>query len=182
VATNISQSLPTNLEASLVAFRECVRLRRHDLGLDDQSIWNMDQTMVRFDTPSTRTNNRIGEAQIRVKTTGAHKKGFTVSLCASATGEKLPAYIIFKEASGRIPPRVRARLRVPDNVVAMGNVNGWMTAEQLETWISCVWANNTKGQRLLLLDQYRPHQTSNTRSKLAHYSTEMIGIPAGTDF
>ena len=38
------------------------------------------------------------------------KKGFIVALCASAAGEKLPVYIIFKERGGKLGARVKAAL------------------------------------------------------------------------
>ena len=46
--------------------------------------------MVRFDMPRSKTNDVRGKKDIRIKTTKAVKKGFTVALAATATGEKLP--------------------------------------------------------------------------------------------
>lgn len=70
----------------------------------------------RFDQPQGYTNNIGGECHIRIATTGAHKKGFTVALCATADGQKLPAYIIFKERGGELGKRVKAKLTYPHNV------------------------------------------------------------------
>ena len=66
--------------------------------------------MVRFDMPSSRTNAKKGSKTVRIKTTKAEKKGFTVALAASASGEKLPAVVIFKERGGVLGARVQRQL------------------------------------------------------------------------
>lgn len=148
-------------------------------GLDNSGLWNMDQTMVRFDSPSNRTNNTTGESRIRITNTGVAKRGFTVALCISASGEKLPAFVIFKERSGGLPRRVAAALNVPSNVVVTGNKNGWMTAPLLKDWIRDVFLWHTDGRKILLLDQYRPHHTDEIVSFLTDNSTIVMGIPSG---
>ena len=45
----------------------------------------MDKRMVHFDMPRSKTNNVRGK-DIRIKTTKAKKKEFTVALAATATG------------------------------------------------------------------------------------------------
>ena len=55
--------------------------------------------MVCFDMPRSNTNDVIGK-DIRINTTKAEKKGFAIDLAASATREKLPAVIYFKESLG----------------------------------------------------------------------------------
>ena len=57
---------------------------------------NINQTMVCFDMPRSNTNDVIGK-DIRIKT---EKKGVAIDLAASATREKLPAVIYFKESLG----------------------------------------------------------------------------------
>ena len=62
--------------------------------LTHEDIVNMDETMCRFDMVLGRTNDVI--RYIRIVSTKALKKGFTVALAAKGNGEKLPALIIFK--------------------------------------------------------------------------------------
>lgn len=73
----------------------------------------MDQTMVRMDKPASRTNNVAEEGSIRIVNTGCSHRGFTVVLCATAAGIKLPAFIILNESTSRIPPKVLFTLSVP---------------------------------------------------------------------
>ena len=65
--------------------------------------------------PRGKTNIIRGQKNIRIKTTKAEKKGFTVALAATAAGEKLPAVIFFKEKGGVLGDQVRA-LSIPDNI------------------------------------------------------------------
>jgi hypothetical protein len=131
VATSDPQQLPVEYERDLLTFHENVQAAKETLLLDGSCLWNMDQTMVRFDNPEKRTNNAIGESKISIRTTGATKKGFTVGLCVSANGTKLPAFIIFKERNGRVPPFVRQRLVIPDNLIVEASKNGWMISALL---------------------------------------------------
>ena len=91
------------------------KLRKKHM-IEPTQIYNMDQTMCRFDMPQNRTNARRGGSTIRIKTTRPKKKGFTVALAASASGKKLPAVIIFKERGGRLGARVLKKLVIPSNV------------------------------------------------------------------
>lgn len=182
MGTNDSQSVPTDFEAVISNFTQRISavLTEQRLGLN--AVWNMDQTMVRFDMPSRRTNNTVGEAHIRIMNTGAHKKGFTVALCASASGEKLPATIIFKEINGQIPPRVLNNLVVPRNCIVKASKSGWMDKPQLDDWISTSWGPSRTDSRVLLLDQYRPHHMDSTLTLFHNRSTIVVGIPPGIIF
>ncbi|KAH6937940.1 hypothetical protein HPB50_005452 [Hyalomma asiaticum] len=111
--TNESQKTPEEFSEAASAFRSSANSLRRRHGYTLYNIANMDQTMVRIDNPANRTNNVIGESTIRIANTGCARRGFTVCLAARATGHKLPAFIIFKEKSGKIPARAFASLRIP---------------------------------------------------------------------
>ena len=66
------------------------------------------------------TNEERGAKDVRIATSGGPKRGFTVALCAMASGYKKPAYIVLKEHNGNIPPRVFANLRIPRNDGVLG--------------------------------------------------------------
>ena len=82
--------------------------------------------MCRFNPLPGATNNIRGAQTVRIATSEVQMKGFTVALCASTAGEKLPAYIIFKERGGKLGPRVKAALTFPENVKVSASANGWM--------------------------------------------------------
>ena len=77
-----------------------------------KEMYNMDQTMCRFDMAFNRTNHTVGSKTVRIGTTKASKKGFTVALAANGAGEKLPALIIFKEKGGKLGPRFSKLLTI----------------------------------------------------------------------
>ncbi len=70
--TNVSQKVPADYADQILEVRKA-----------PSHIYNMDQTMCRFDMPGNRTNSVRGGRTIRIKTTRA---GFTVALAASASG------------------------------------------------------------------------------------------------
>lgn len=115
--TNSAQKVPADYLHQLQHFRKQIITSRKKHSIDPSSIVNMDQTMCRFDMPPKRTNHIRGAHTVRIKTTRAEKKGFTVALAADAAGNKLPAMIIFKERGGRLGDRVKKQLRIPSNVV-----------------------------------------------------------------
>ena len=132
----------------------------------------------RFDPLPGTTNNVRGARTVRIASSGVQKKGFTVALCASASGEKLPAYVVFKERGGQLGPRVKAALVTPNNVRVSASLNGWMTREELHRWIRGVWKESSE-RRLLTLDHYRPHLGADTQSLAESLQTDLCYIPAG---
>ena len=132
VGTNNTQRLPADYADHLHTFRKSVIVIRKAENIGHADIINMDQTMCRFDMPPSRTNNKRGERTIRIKTTRAEKKGFTVALAATASEKKLLAMIVFKERGGSLGVRVRRSLHIPPNVRVRGTTNGWMTAQEYQ--------------------------------------------------
>ncbi|KAL8573041.1 hypothetical protein ACOMHN_010471 [Nucella lapillus] len=89
--TSSSQKVPADFEDQLLEFQQNVLRLRHHHGYPLSNIMNMDQTMVRFDMMPACTNNKKGVKQVRIKSTNAEKRGFTVALTAAADATKLPA-------------------------------------------------------------------------------------------
>ena len=80
----------------------------------------MDETPMRFELPSSRTLEFSGSRTVPVKSCGAEKRSFTVTLAVAADGKKLPPSVIFK---GVHTPR---DLAVPDTVRVLFHKKGWM--------------------------------------------------------
>ncbi|KAM7287909.1 uncharacterized protein ISCGN_031600 [Ixodes scapularis] len=180
VGTNESQKLPADYVEAITVFRKAVSTLRLEHNYSDFNIANMDQTMVRIDCPAARTNNAIGELSIRIANTGCAWRGMTVALCATAAGIKLPALIVLKEPTGRIPPRVLFSLRIPANVRVTSSKNGWMTSPVLLEWTRRVWGPNADDmRRLLILDQAPIHKTEAAREALDAKDTDVVLIPGG---
>ena len=178
--TNESQKLPADFQVQVTAFKRSVDAYRDQNDVSLVRIGNMDQTMCRFDMAPRTTNNRKGARDIRIATTGGSKKGYTVALAACADGTKLPAFIVFKEAGARIPPRVLNQLYVPRNVKITASKNGWMTSDIMKEWIQRIWRDEVDGERrMLVLDQARIHTCAATRANIENAHTDVFYIPAG---
>ena len=134
--------------------------------------------MCRFDMAPKSTNEAICSNTVRIATTGGTKRGFTVALCALASGHKKPAFICLKERNGVIPPRVSQTLRIPNNARLTASKNGWMTGPLMGTWINRVWGPNVNDvRRLLVLDKARIHTMADTREQLQGKDTDVTFIP-----
>ena len=177
--TNSSQYVPADYADKLMTFRKAVISIRKTKSISQSNIINMDQTMCRFDMPPSRTNSKKGEKTVRIKTTRAEKKGFTVALAATADGQKLPAVIIFKERGGVFGVRVRSKLKVPTNVRVRASMNGWMTAPEYHHWLTAIFKKQEE-PRLLIVDSYRAHVTKESVDMAKdECNAELVIIPGG---
>jgi hypothetical protein len=81
-------------EAKVAKFRLC--LGENLFGVDSCHFGNVDEVPVNFDMPSSKTVNLKGAKDVSVATTGHERSNFTVVLCITADGSKLPLMVIFK--------------------------------------------------------------------------------------
>ena len=87
--TNDAQKVPEDYEGKLYDFRASVIQSHVKYNLGPSQVINMDQTMCHFDMVPSQTNDVTGKHSIRITSTKAKKKGFTVALAAKGCGEKL---------------------------------------------------------------------------------------------
>ncbi|KAH6945015.1 hypothetical protein HPB50_006741 [Hyalomma asiaticum] len=175
-----SQKTPEKISEAASAFRSSANSLRRHYGYTLYNMANMDQMMVRIDNPANRTNNVIGESTIRIANTGCARRGFMVFLAARPTGHKLPALIIIKEQSGKIPARVFVSLWIPVNVHLTATKSRWMTLEKMQEWLLRVWGPNVDDvQWLLVLDQAPNHKTQAAKNAFEEYDTDVLYVPAG---
>ena len=178
--TNDAQFLPEHYADLCSDFQREVIRKRREFDVTMHNLANMDETCVRFDMAPSCTNNVRGERSVRISTTGGAKRGFTVALAARANGEKLPAFVIFKERNGIVPQRVVQQLQVPRNVRYTASHSGWMTNEKMEIWLNRTWGDDIDDvRRFLILDRASVHTSRATRDKLEDQNTEVTFIPAG---
>ena len=149
---------------------------------DHDHIFNMDQTPFFFEATSNCTLEQRGKRTIAVKAHSSYADyRVTAALCISASGKKLPPYLIFKGKCGaRVFKEVRKDGYCP-GVVCSAQESAWMDQAQMESWIDDVWIPYTRniGPCLPLLDQYKVHMTSVTRSKLESAGTVVYFVPPG---
>ncbi len=97
--TSVAQKLPGDLEDKVSAFQEEVKTERQKHDFPKELIGNMDETPLYFDMVPSRTIEKKGAKEVRVRSTGAEKRRVTVVLACTASGKTLPPMIIFKGKS-----------------------------------------------------------------------------------
>lgn len=84
-----------------------------------------------FDSVLNSTNEKMCAETVRILHMGGNKEGCTVALLATASEHKLPAFTIFKEREGVMPPKVFADLVIPHNVCISASLNEWTTMDKM---------------------------------------------------
>ena len=121
----------------------------------------MDETPMRFELPSTRSLEFSSSRMVPVKTCGAEKRSFTVTLAVAADGTKLPPKVIFK---GVWSPR---DLVVPESLRVSFHKKGWMDEAGVKEWIrQCLPRTPRNEQSLLVWDSFRAHLTDEVKADL----------------
>jgi hypothetical protein len=124
-SSSVGQTLPSDWEAKVVKFR--LYLRENLFGVDSCHFENMDEVPVSFDMPSSATVNLKGAKQVSVATTN-----FTVVLCITADGSKLPLMVIFKRKT--VPKGCNSK-----HVIISAKEKGWMNSKVMKFWLENVW-------------------------------------------
>ena len=94
--TTLAQRLPQDSEERTIQFHRFMIAARQCHGYLLSRIFNMDETPMRFELPSSRTLEFSGSRTVPVKSCGAKKRSFTVTLAVAPDGSKLPPAVIFK--------------------------------------------------------------------------------------
>lgn len=94
--TTLAQHLPNDLEEQIVNFHRFEIAACQRCGYPLSRIFNMDETPMWFKMPSSRTLEFNDSQTVPVKSCGAEKRSFTVTLTVAADGKNLPPKVIFK--------------------------------------------------------------------------------------
>ena len=171
--TSIGQKLPADYEEKLTSFHTFVikMRKRHQYSLKD--IYNMDETPLKFDMPSTRTLHDTGDKTVHIKTTNSEKRGFTAVLTVCADGSRLRPWIIYK---GVRDPKIK----IPGVYVNMQK-KGYIDEEGCLNWIRTNFPLRSKEEprRLLVWDSCATHLTGKVRAELDKRNIDVAVIPGG---
>lgn len=115
-----------------------------------------------------------GETTVTVMTTGHEKDRFTIMLCCTADGRKLPPYIVLKR-------KTMPKVTFPKGVIIRVQSKGWFDEEITKDWVKTVWARRDGGtsrkSSLLVLDAFRCHKSEPTKIVLQHHNPDIAIIP-----
>ncbi|CAI7783312.1 unnamed protein product [Closterium sp. NIES-54] len=181
VKTKMGQKLAADCKAKVESFWEFVRQMRslHDYPLD--LILNADQTPLFLEMPAERTLEKKGARTVHVRSAGYEKERVTVMLAVTASGLKLPPYVVFKRKT--IP-----KVPIPAGVVVRAQDKGWMDESLVQDWITQVMVpflkplRESTGRRreaLVVLDSYRGHLTEAVGQTMRMFRLSRAVIPGG---
>ena len=118
-----------------------------------QHVYNMDETPVWFDMPMKRTIEKVGCKSVAALTTGNYRKRFTVVLCCSTDGTKLPPAIIGKDFAGRQDESLES------SVTVYSQKGSSMTTELMVKWLQDIYLPHINQKKsLLILDSFAGHK------------------------
>ncbi|CAI7746357.1 unnamed protein product [Closterium sp. NIES-54] len=174
-------ALLANCKAKVESFWEFLRQMRslHDYPLD--LILNADQTPLFLEMPAERTLEMKGARTVHVRSAGYEKERVTVMLAVTASGLKLPPYVVFKRKT--IP-----KVPIPAGVVVRAQDKGWMDESLVQDWITQVMVpflkplRESTGRRkeaLVVLDSYRGHLTEAVGQTMRMFRLSRAVIPEG---
>ena len=145
------------------------------LGIGMESVCNFDETNVFFSPECKRTLSRKGGKNINALQAASSQR-CTVMLGVSGSGHKFPPFIIYKgmdTLGGKINRQLKQVEAASDEVETFEGFptsnfyavqeNGWMTSKLMLVWIeTCFrpWAEATEGIKLLILDEFSGHMTT----------------------
>ena len=102
-----------------------------------------------------------------------------MALAATASRQKLPAVISFKERNRILGKRIKKGLSIPSNVRVQASTNGWMTATEYRRWLVTVLKRDDH-RRLLIVDSYSPHRSEdNIKTVNDRCNADVLMIPGG---
>lgn len=172
--TSVGQHLPDDWEVKQASFVNFVNKNKEGLSLDQ--IGNMDEVPVTFDMPSNFTLEQKGTSDVKVVTCGSEKSRFTVVLCVTADGEKLPPYIIFKR-------KTLPKGTFPKSVVVSANEKATMNSAETQLWADKIWNKRKNSffirKSLLMIDAAPGHRTDDVKDKFKKTGTALAMIPGG---
>jgi transposase-like protein len=185
------------------AWREEVNGQMALYNIPRENVVNADETNVPFVPLSNTTLNVRGYKTISVRKPDCSQRA-TLMIGVSASGEKLPPFIIFtgkisaasrvdkfftKKNEERVDALAAGTLHAnsaiggfPLNCVYGVQAKAWMDQRTMLIWVSQVWkpwADSKNGTTMLLLDSFSVHMVRDVVSAIEACDTVVLFIPGG---
>ena len=172
--TTLAKRLPEDMDEKIMQFHRFIMAANQRAGYPLSRIYNMDETLMCFELPSTRSLEFTGSRTVPVKTRRAEKRSLTVTLAITADGTKLPPKVIFK---GLQCPR---DLVVPESLHVPFHKKGWMDEAGVKEWIrQCLPRTPCNEQSPLVWDSFRAHLINEVKAELNRQKIDVAVIPGG---
>ena len=174
-----AEQLPEEQKAQIEEFKANYTRLILENNISIQNVFNMDQTGVLYENPTSRTIDFSGVREVNVHTEGNQKKRITLLSLLNAEGELFPQMLIFK---GVRDQRVHNEVAQYDEWFQLHTVqeNSWTDAHVLIEWNVRIWSHIARavdGPKLLILDSYPLHVDLNYL--FSKYDTHVLYVPKG---
>ena len=121
--TTTGRDLPNNAIAQIKSFlAEAARIRI-EMNYVFNNIYNMDETSIYLDYPSNYTYAFSGVKRVKANTGGGERTRISAAFGASATGQKLPIYMIIPRSTPLVN-QDGSEFAPPDNVLIRYKTSG----------------------------------------------------------
>lgn len=143
------------------------------------NIFNMDQTAVYYENPTSKTLEIVGTREVCALTRGGEKKRITLFSLLNAEGELFTQMLVFK---GARYGRIQEEIEEYDDYTTLHTVqdSAWTDGLTLIDWIHKIWipsGGSMRGNKLLILDSYPLHKEF--EENFAIEDTEVLYVPPG---
>ena len=177
--TRDTASLPADANDRVHQFQMNVRDTVRKNGVT--ALYNMNETFVHLNFPPMYTAATRGDRNVEVRTSrGNPKLGCTIGLTIGSNGEKLPSHVVFREPG--FIREIQGLQNVPENIRITSSRTGWENRDTLQHWLNEVFlpflGEIQPNERLVLLDQYRPHMAEEFCNPIVEAGVLIDNIPA----
>ncbi|CAK9816662.1 hypothetical protein ANTQUA_LOCUS9052 [Anthophora quadrimaculata] len=120
--------------------------------------------------------------QAGMQSSSAMTHSYTIQPTISADGQLLsPLFVVLKETSGQLGPRVQSRMFTAPNVVIGASTSGKLNKEFLRQWLESVFFPHSPENSILLLDSWTGYDGSLIRNVTPPNKTlTVLSIPKNT--
>lgn len=173
VRTQVAQKLPEDMPSTVKDFLQYSREKTKNI--EKKFIITFDETPMWFDMPRNSTIDFYGVREVPIKTTGNDKLRFTIVLGYTASGEKLPATVIFKLA--KVP-----KCKFPKDIIVTtathANMHGdLMLATYIPQAIRARPGRFFKNKGIIFVDCHGSHIREDVMKALSLEGLTVIKIP-----
>lgn len=173
------EELPEEQKTQILNFKRQFNQIIQEKRIPACNVFNMDQTAVYYENPTSKTLEIIGTREVCARTHGGEKKRVTLFSLLNAEGELFSQMVVFK---GSPDGRIQKEVEEYDNYFSYHTVqkNSWTDGLVLIDWIHKIWlplAQTIQGPKLLLLDSYPLHK--DFKESFSEFDTEVLFIPSG---
>jgi hypothetical protein len=175
--TTTGRELPTNTLAIIKDFFETCNRLRVEPHFTRDCIINMDETSIYLDFPTSYTYAKKGSKRVKAVTSGAERTRLSAAFGATASGIKLPIYII-------VPRKTElSNYEPPENVVLVYKTGATFDQYQVADYLDLVikkFINNRRletGKFTMFIDSAKCHLTQTVSAKYSEINVNRMFIP-----